>query len=85
MNKPLKIISVLILLIVSTIVFSFFYLPVNRVGISSELIMLGDLNNDNRWDAKDKNYLRVRAKINSHFSLEKWSSSSLAVACSASG
>ena len=29
--------------------------------------------------------LRARAKINSHFSLEQWSSSSLAVGCNALG
>jgi hypothetical protein len=54
---PLKITFIIILLIVSAIVFSYFYLPVNRVGIISELIMLGDLNNDNRWDNKDKDKL----------------------------
>jgi len=29
------------------------YLPVNRVGISSELVMLGDLNNDGAWNSSD--------------------------------
>jgi len=29
------------------------YLPTNRVKIDSELLMLGDLNNDNQWDEKD--------------------------------
>lgn len=37
----------------------YFYLPVNRVGISAELIMLGDLNNDNRWGAKDRDALNA--------------------------
>jgi hypothetical protein len=48
---------VIIVLVVAAIVFSYLYIPVNRVGITSELIMLGDLNNDNRWDNKDKKKL----------------------------
>lgn len=44
-------------LVVVAIVFSYFYLPVNRVGITSELTMLGDLNDDNKWDNKDKETL----------------------------
>ena len=32
---------------------AYLYLPVNRVAITSERVMLGDLNNDNQWDAKD--------------------------------
>ena len=38
---------------------AYFYLPVNRVGITSELIMLGDLNDDNRWDDKDRDALNA--------------------------
>ena len=57
MRFVLKITLVIIVLTVAAIVFSYFYLPVNRVGITSELIMLGDLNNDNRWDNNDKDKL----------------------------
>ncbi|MFH2067565.1 MAG: hypothetical protein ABIK15_20350 [Pseudomonadota bacterium] len=57
MRLPLKITLVIIVLIIAAIIFSYFYLPVNRVGITSELIMLGDLNNDSRWDNKDKEKL----------------------------
>jgi hypothetical protein len=57
MRLLLKITLVIIVLTVAGIVLSYFYLPVNRVGITSELIMLGDLNNDNRWDYKDKEKL----------------------------
>jgi hypothetical protein len=57
MRLVLKITLVMVVLAVAAIVFSYFYLPVNRVGISSELIMLGDLNNDQRWDNKDKDKL----------------------------
>lgn len=38
---------------------AYFYLPVNRVGISAELIMLGDLNDDNRWDGNDRKALHA--------------------------
>jgi len=57
MSLPLKITLVISALLIVAIAFSYFYLPVNRVGITSELIMLGDLNNDNKWDDKDKNKL----------------------------
>jgi len=57
MRLLLKITLVIIVITIIAIVFSYFYLPVNRIKISSELIMLGDLNNDNRWDSKDKHKL----------------------------
>jgi len=57
MNQRLKIILIIFVLIVMAIAGSIFYLPTNRVGITSELIMLGDLNDDNRWDKKDKKQL----------------------------
>ena len=53
MNKSLKIITTIITLIVTATIFSYFYLPVNRVGVSSKLVMFGDLNNDNKWDNQD--------------------------------
>ena len=58
MRLVLKTTLVIIALTVAAIVISNFYLPVNRIGITSELIMLGDLNNDNRWDNKDKDKLK---------------------------
>ena len=58
MSKPLKIILVIIAFSILTIITSYIYLPINRVGITSELIMLGDLNNDNTWDDKDGNKLQ---------------------------
>ena len=57
MRLVIKITLVIIVFTTVVIVFSYFYLPVNRVGITSELIMLGDLNNDNKWDSEDKNKL----------------------------
>lgn len=50
-------ILILVLLVVGAGVVSYLYLPVNRVGITSELVMLGDLNNDNRWDGGDREKL----------------------------
>ncbi|TAL39871.1 MAG: hypothetical protein EPN93_00340 [Spirochaetes bacterium] len=35
----------------------YFTIPVNRVNIHSQLIMLGDLNGDNRWDEMDRSLL----------------------------
>jgi len=58
MSKPLKIILVIIAFSILTIITSYIYLPINRVGITSELIMLGDLNNDNTWDDKDNHKLQ---------------------------
>ena len=54
-----RIIAVLVLILfIGLGVFTFIYtLPINRVGIHSELVMLGDLNNDNKWDEKDKGIL----------------------------
>lgn len=54
MRPLLKIAIGVILVAVAAMAGAYFYLPVNRVDISSELIMLGDLNHDNRWDAKDR-------------------------------
>ncbi len=53
MSKSFKIIATVIALIITSAIFSFFYLPINRVGVNSELVMFGDLNNDNKWDNQD--------------------------------
>ena len=53
MSKTVKIIFAIVLLTIGIVSASIMYLPTNRVRISSELIMLGDLNNDNRWDEAD--------------------------------
>jgi hypothetical protein len=59
MRLLLKITIGVILVSVVAVAGVYFYLPVNRVDISSELIMLGDLNHDNRWDAKDRDALNA--------------------------
>lgn len=57
MRTVLKTTLIIVVLAIVAFMASYFYLPVNRVGITSELIMLGDLNDDNRWDSKDKDKL----------------------------
>lgn len=57
MKKTLNFIIIIVCLIISAVIFSYLYLPVNRVGVSSELVMLGDLNNDNQWTDKDSQKL----------------------------
>ena len=52
-----KIAILFMLMAVVAMAVAYFYLPVNRVRISSELIMLGDLNKDNRWDDHDREAL----------------------------
>ncbi len=54
-----KIAILFILVAIVAMAAAYFYLPVNRVGITSELIMLGDLNDDNRWDDKDRDALNA--------------------------
>lgn len=56
-NKLLKIALLLLCLLVVIFVAVYYTLPVNRVSYSSELIMLGDLNNDNKWDESDATIL----------------------------
>lgn len=57
MRLLLKIAMGVVLAAFAAMAGAYFYLPVNR--ISSELIMLGDLNNDNRWDVKDREALNA--------------------------
>ncbi len=53
MKRVLKF-SVAALLVAIVIAISlYFYLPINRVDVTSELVMLGDLNNDNKWGEED--------------------------------
>ena len=53
MRKNIKIVIAVLLLAIGIFSASIMYLLTNRVRISSELIMLGDLSNDNRWDESD--------------------------------
>jgi hypothetical protein len=58
LNKKKWVIMVASLVAVVVVLrWSYFSLPVNRVGIRSDLIMLGDLNNDKTWNEKDKKEL----------------------------
>lgn len=53
MKIKTKIIVSFIVLIGIIVGFSYLNLPANKIGTTSELIMLGDLNNDKKWDEKD--------------------------------
>lgn len=53
MNKAIKIAVVITLIIIGIVSATIMYLPVNRVRISSELIMLGDMNDDQKWTESD--------------------------------
>ena len=56
-KKTVLILLTLIGTVVITVLAVYFSFPVNKIGIRSELIMLGDFNNDNKWDAKDRKFL----------------------------
>jgi len=53
-RKKLKFTSIIIFLIFTIGIIVYLTTPVKRVNIHSELIMLGDLNNDNKWNELDK-------------------------------
>ncbi len=53
MRLALRIALAFVLLTAAGLALAYLYLPVNRVAITSELVMLGDLNNDNQWNLKD--------------------------------
>lgn len=48
-----KIIIFALLFIAGALAVGYYTLPVNRVNMRSRLVMLGDFNGDNRWDAAD--------------------------------
>jgi len=58
MRSLVKILVILVLLGFAAVLYAYWNVPVNQVGITSELVMLGDLNNDNRWDAEDRQILQ---------------------------
>ena len=59
MNRLWQWALVLILLIAMGAVGLYFYIPVKRVDVTSDLIMLGDLNGDRKWDGNDETQLAV--------------------------
>lgn len=57
-KRPLIIVLIVIILALSIFsIVSYRTLPAVRFGAEAELVMLGDLNNDEVWDAKDLNIL----------------------------
>lgn len=58
--KPKKILKAVVYLLVvaaAALAAAYFTLPVNRVNMRSRLVMLGDFNNDNKWDKADQSLL----------------------------
>lgn len=45
------------IVIIAAFYFMYRHFPVNRISVHSELIMLGDLNGDNKWDVDDDKIL----------------------------
>lgn len=58
MSRALRAFLCGLLIAVTAAAATYYTLPVHRVGIRSELIMLGDLNGDHAWDGKDAVLLR---------------------------
>jgi len=58
MRSLVKILVILGLLGFAAVLYAYWNVPANQVGITSNLVMLGDLNNDNRWDAEDGQILQ---------------------------
>ena len=54
MNKSIKIIFLIIIIMATAAGIIFYTIPVKRINISSSLTMLGDLNDDKKWDQQDK-------------------------------
>lgn len=52
-NLKIKILGSLLLFCAAFAAGVYFALPVNRVNMRSGLVMLGDLNSDNKWDGQD--------------------------------
>jgi len=57
MKRLWQLTLILVVLIAIGITGLYFYLPVKRVDVTSDLIMLGDLNGDRKWDGKDETRL----------------------------
>ena len=57
MKKTLKVLGALAVLAAGALAAAYFTLPVNRVNMRSRLVMLGDFNNDNKWDKADQSLL----------------------------
>lgn len=60
----------LVVLIAVGIAGIYFYLPVTRVDVTSELIMLGDLNGDRAWGKEDE--MRLAAVLESPFQYDRF-------------
>ncbi len=59
MKKTLRVIAIVVFLMAIGAVAIYRFLPVQRVDVSSDLIMLGDLNGDRAWNGQDEAQLAV--------------------------
>ena len=57
MKRYLKLALVVMALAIAVMVILYFYQPVKRIGVTSELVMLGDLDGDNQWRVGDRDIL----------------------------
>ena len=57
-RKAMISITIFVVVIVAASAIVYFELPVHKVHLRSELVMLGDLNNDHKWDKQDEAILR---------------------------
>lgn len=69
MNKLFLVTLILVVLIAIGATALYLYLPVKRVDVTSELVMLGDLNGDRRWDGKDET--RIAAVLEKPFQCDR--------------
>jgi hypothetical protein len=54
MKKTIKLIIIIITILIMAAAAFYYTIPVNRINITSTLTMLGDLNDDKKWDEQDK-------------------------------
>lgn len=48
---------IILAILISIVVFVYYSIPTNKVDITSELVMLGDMNDDNKWNEEDESFL----------------------------
>lgn len=56
-KKPITILSSVIVIVAAILSVIYFNLPINKVHIKSELVMLGDFDGNHTWDAADETIL----------------------------
>src|SRR5574341_1384601 len=57
-RKAIIIVAIVVIIITAVSSVIYFELPVHKVRLKSELVMLGDFNNDHKWDKQDEAILQ---------------------------